>query len=49
MASEENSSARRHAKAWNNAIALYVAHRKSLTLTDWEKFLSAAAAVQIKK
>jgi hypothetical protein len=49
LMSGRDSNARRHAQAWDNAIRLNVAHRRSLTLPDWDKFLQAAAVLQFKK
>jgi hypothetical protein len=49
LTSGENTSAKRHAKAWDNAIQLHVAYRRSLTVSDWDKFVQAAATLQIKK
>ncbi|KAI4955131.1 hypothetical protein J4E91_000988 [Alternaria rosae] len=46
LASDENSTAKRHAKAWDKAISLVVLQRKSLTGEDWKNVLDALAAIQ---
>ncbi|KAL1800388.1 hypothetical protein ACET3X_000730 [Alternaria dauci] len=49
IASDEESSAKRHAKAWDEVIMTRVTHRETPRLSDWDKFIQAAAAAQLKK
>jgi hypothetical protein len=49
LTAEKNSSAKRWAKAWDDATIRMVAYTTSLDMSDWSRFLGAAADLQLKK
>jgi hypothetical protein len=49
LTSGPQSNAKRHANDWDTAILQRVAHRKTLNLGHWGKFMEAATAMQLKK
>jgi hypothetical protein len=49
ITADKNSSAKRWAKAWDEATLGMVAYTTSLDMLDWNKFLGAAGDVRIKK
>jgi hypothetical protein len=49
VTADKNSSAKRWAKAWDEATQHVAAYQLSLDWLDWNKFLGSAADVRLKK
>jgi hypothetical protein len=49
MTADEQSPAKHYAKAWDITIESNLAYHRTLNFSDWDKFVQAAIAVQIKR
>jgi hypothetical protein len=49
LTADKGSSAKRYAKAWDEAIRLNVSYWRSLDILVWNKFVGAAADAQLGK